>query len=98
MGKGSKARPRRRVPATTLARMVVSFGLLITAALVMLTGVVLYLSTTQYLYRVVAWFPADKADMIHTYAGFVMAGLSVVHVYLNWGSIKSYIRLIRSLA
>jgi len=98
MGKASRPKPRRRIPAVTLARMVVSFGLLITAALVILTGVVLYLSTTQYLYRVVAWFPATLADDVHTYAGFVMAGLTIAHIYLNWGSIKSYIRLIRSLA
>ncbi len=97
MGKGSKARPKRRVPAVTLARMAVSFGMLVTAVLVIFTGIVMYLSTTQYLYRLVAWFPADKADTIHTYAGFVMAGLSVAHLYLNWNSVKSYVRILKQL-
>ncbi len=92
MGKG------RKIPTITLIRMVVSLGLLVTATLIILTGIILYLNTTESLYRLVEWFPVALADDIHTYAGFVMAGLTIIHIYLNCGSKESYIKLIRSLA
>ncbi|AEH24871.1 DUF4405 domain-containing protein [Pyrococcus yayanosii] len=36
--------------------------------------------------------PVSLMDTIHMYAGFAFFGLSVVHIALNWGALKSYFR------
>ncbi len=73
-------------------RRIVSICLLISAILVFVSGIVLYLRTTHVLYRAVIWIPAWIIDDIHVYAGFVVSGLAIIHVYLNWNALKNYFR------
>lgn len=73
-------------------RRIVSICLLISAILVFISGVVLYLRTTNVLYRAVIWIPAWIIDYIHVYAGFVASGLAIIHVYLNWNALKNYFK------
>ncbi len=73
-------------------RRIVSICLLISAILVFISGIVLYLRTTNVLYHAVIWIPAWIIDYIHVYAGFVASGLAIIHVYLNWNALKNYFK------
>jgi len=73
-------------------RRIVSICLLISALLVFVSGIILYLRTTNVLYRAVVWMPGWIVDDIHIYAGFVVSGLAIMHVYLNWNALKSYFK------
>ncbi|NPA98851.1 MAG: DUF4405 domain-containing protein [Crenarchaeota archaeon] len=73
-------------------RRIVSICLLISAILVFISGIILYLRTTHVLYRAVVWIPGWAIDNIHVYAGFVVSGLAIIHVYLNWNALKSYFK------
>jgi len=45
----------------------------------------------------VAWFPTALEDNVHTYGGFIMAGLSILHTYLNRAAIKRYFKQVAGI-
>lgn len=73
-------------------RRIVSILLFIALIIVSFTGIILYLKTTNVLYTLVEWAPTKSIDTLHTYSGFAMAGLALIHVYLNWTALKSYFK------
>ncbi len=73
-------------------RMVVSTLLLITSTILLITGIILYLKSTHVLYIFVRRAPARGIGTLHTYLGFTVAGLALIHVYLNWPVLKSYFK------
>ena len=73
-------------------RKIVSLTLFISALIVFVTGVIMYLESTKTLYRIVEFVPADKICMLHTYSGFIASGLGIIHIYLNWAALRSYLR------
>ncbi len=73
-------------------RMIVSILLLFTSAVLLVTGIILYLKTTHILHAIVKQVPARVASTLHIYLGFTTAGLALMHVYLNWPVLKSYFK------
>ncbi len=80
---------------TVWIRRIVSMALFLASMLVFASGAILFLKTTNVLYRVVDWVPTNIVDEVHTYAGFVISGLAVIHIYLNWPTLKSYFKLLK---
>ena len=77
---------------TMTLRKIVSITLFISALIVFITGIILYLQSTKALYRLVEFIPADKICILHEYSGFVASGLGIIHIYLNWAAIKNYFK------
>lgn len=73
-------------------RRIVSILLFIVSIIVFVTGVILYLKTTNVLYTLVEWASTKSVVTLHTYSGFAMVGLALIHIYLNWPALKSYFK------
>ncbi len=74
-------------------RRYTSIILLISGILTGISGIILYLYSTQYLYRLVGFTPGWLISDIHIYASFVAAGASIIHIYLNWRSLLNYFKI-----
>jgi len=72
--------------------MIISTLLLFTSVIVLVTGIILYLKTTNILSMPVRHVPMKSISTIHIYFGFITAGIALIHVYLNWPALKSYFR------
>ncbi len=66
-------------------RKIVSLSLLVSWIVTGVTGYMLSLAKLG-----IALNPL--VPRIHEYAGFVALGLSIIHIYLNMGALKSYLR------
>ena len=70
-------------------RRISSILLFVSAIVVFVTGLLLLLQTTTVLYKYV---PSNaNIRMLHTYSSFIASGISIVHVYLNWNTLKRYL-------
>ena len=70
-------------------RRITSILLFIASIVVFLTGVILYLETTKILYKYVT---IPYARLIHTYTSFIVSGIALIHIYLNWNILKKYFK------
>ncbi len=74
-----------------MLRRITSLTLLVTWIITLVTGTSLLLSGTKTLYWLAPIDPSTAA-MLHTYVSYIMSGAIVVHLYLNWSALKSYIK------
>ncbi len=72
---------RRTISLIMLATIILSAG----------TGIMLYLRSTDLLYWLVP-FNTQAIAKLHTYSSFVMAGASIIHLYLNMNALVLYIK------
>ena len=72
-------------------RRIVSIILLVSWIISFITGVILYLKTTKIIYKGLEILPTPR--LLHTYSSFIMSGIAIIHMYLNWNSIKRYLGL-----
>jgi len=73
-------------------RRVISILLFFVSITMFVTGAILYLKTTNVLYKLVEWVPTKNVDVLHIYVGFAMSGLALIHIYLNWPVLKGYFK------
>lgn len=75
-------------------RKVTSLTLLVSWVLSFVSGFILFIKSTATLYWLV---PVDAAiiSTLHTYSSFVMAGASIMHIYLNKNAIMQYLRSLK---
>ncbi len=73
-------------------RGIISLFLMIVFFIVSLTGIGLHLAPTGRVARLVGWsflgISKDTLTKIHTITGYIMIGLVVVHIMLNYGIFK----------
>ncbi len=69
-------------------RKFTSLTLLIAWLVTAVTGTLLLISSL--LARLGYYLPPALPDL-HTYAGFVALGISVIHITLNWNALKTYV-------
>ena len=72
-------------------RRIVSIILFVSWIISFITGVILYLKTTKIIYKGLEILPSP--GLLHTYSSFIMSGVAIIHMYLNWNCIKSYLGL-----
>ncbi len=72
-------------------RAITSLALFVSWILTVFSGTILLLKSSVTLYQFVP-LPASAVANLHTYAGFVMFGASIIHAYLNRRAISSYIK------
>ncbi len=72
-------------------RRIVSLIMLVTIILSAGSGIILYLRSTNTLYWL-APINTQAAAKLHTYSSFVMAGASIIHLYLNMNALVLYIK------
>ncbi len=69
-------------------RAIISLLLFITFIIVLFTGIGLYVAPPGWFVKTNGWsffgFSKDFLETVHTYVGFVMSGLIVIHIFLNF--------------
>lgn len=79
-------------------RAIVSLFLIILFIIVLISGVGIHVALSCRVAREIGWkfFGFDKftLEIIHTWSGFVMSGLIIIHLALNW---KTLICEVKSL-
>ncbi len=76
-----------------LVRRIVSLILLFIGIISFIAGLMLLLYSTNILYKIEAFIPALLVRKLHTISSFTVSGAAVIHIYLNWKSIKSYLKM-----
>ncbi|NPA96754.1 MAG: DUF4405 domain-containing protein [Crenarchaeota archaeon] len=76
-----------------VVRAATSIVLFFSWLLTIFSGTILLLKSSVALYQYVPLSTDIVAD-IHTYAGFVMFGSSIIHVYLNRRAVLAYLKRI----
>ena len=83
---------------TLQLRAIVSLALVVMTIVEAFTGIGLYLAPSGRIARTTNWtflgFPLFKLEMLHTYFGFAMTALIVVHFILNAGLFKNEIKIL----
>ena len=73
-------------------RGIISLLLMIVFFIVSLTGIGLHLAPTGRVARLAGWsflgISKDTLTKIHTITGYIMIGLVIVHIMLNYGIFK----------
>ncbi len=79
-------------------RAILSSSLLITFIVTLFTGLGLYLSPSGRIAREINWsflgFDKLQLENIHTLFGFIMSGLIIIHLFINY---KIFLSEIKSL-
>ncbi len=75
-------------------RKATSITLLVSWILSFVSGFILFIKSTSSLYWLVP-VNAAKVSMLHTYSSFVMAGASILHIYLNKNAIVQYLKSLK---
>jgi len=70
-------------------RRIVSLILLFAGLVSFITGFILFLKTARVIYRGIESLLTPR--LLHTYSSFIASGAAIIHVYLNWNSIKRYL-------
>ncbi len=69
-------------------RAIISLLLFITFIIVLLTGIGLYIAPPGWFVKSNGWkflgLGKTPLEMLHTYVGFAMSGLIVIHIVLNF--------------
>jgi hypothetical protein len=70
------------------ARAIISLGLLVTFTIVFISGIGLYFAPNGRIARETNWqfllFEKSQIENIHTITAFIMTGLIVVHLIINF--------------
>jgi len=70
---------------------ITSIILLVSWIILFITRVMLCLKTTKIIYEGLEILPSPR--LLHTYSSSIMCGTVIIHMYLNWNSIKRYLGL-----
>ncbi len=73
-------------------RRTVALIILFSGLVVLATGIMMTIAPANLKNMSLFGVPRFGREL-HKYAAFVLAGASVIHVYLNWSSIKRYLDL-----
>ena len=63
-------------------RRIVSITLLLVGLISFLSGLALFLKSTNVLYRLVP-IPTRTISQVHVLSSFIAAGIAIIHIYLN---------------
>jgi len=63
-------------------RRIVSITLLLVGLLSFLSGLALFLKSTNVLYKLVP-IPTRTISQVHVLSSFIAAGIAITHIYLN---------------
>ncbi|WFO75478.1 DUF4405 domain-containing protein [Desulfurococcaceae archaeon MEX13E-LK6-19] len=76
-----------------MVRRIVSLTLLVAWIATALTGIVLYMGSSELFYKIVRGVSLRTVAELHTYFSFIALGVSIIHIYLNRHSIAAYLGL-----
>ncbi len=69
----------------------VSIALLLVGLLSFLSGLALFLKSTNVLYKLIP-IPTRTISQVHVLSSFIAAGIAIIHIYLNRRALINYFK------